>query len=367
MNNISSQAGNISTRVDLFLVPIPIFNLITSIYSIPIGSLIGFMLNVVCLIVLCHRKLKGDTFKYLIFKTLIHLIFLFIMAISPIFRCASCPIILTLFANLVRYYFNLILGSMMSTVAFLIEIVLTYDRLHMLMQQKPKYLIKLSFWPTTISCVVIGVIANVPYILAFTYQQVPGTDIWQYVRTAVGSSIFYRISVIVLNLIQSLISLVVLIVLNILVKIKFSKYIKRKKSLTHQRTVVVQASRVKSIHNRMSTVADFSVANSASAATVATAAIAEQSNKNQQNESAELNFTWMIIVASLLFSVTRFIQFINVTVDMIYNQLGINSMLPSYLAFVSFFTTIVYYGSNLFTYIFFNRIFRQCFREIFRI
>jgi hypothetical protein len=381
MNNTS--VASVASVLDRYLTPIPIWNLITSIYTMPIASVIGFVLNVSCLIVLFHRKLNGDTYKYLILKTLIHLIFLFIMAISPIIRCSSCPISLTLFAKIIQYYLSLIVLNLMSTYAFLVEIALTYDRLMMLKQQKSKYLIKLRFWPTTISFTVVGLILNVPYMLAFKYQQVPAdTQIWQYMRTDLGLSTFYRIYVIVFNMIQSLFALVVLIVLNLLVKLEFSKYIKRKKNLTVSNPTPLRIVNSQNNQNMMNkngfefATTKYNQSNEASSVFQSTSfkenknkrtnAKCEKSKRNK-NESAELNFTWMIIVASLLFSATRLIQFINVTVDMIFREMGINSMLPSYLAFTSFFSAIVYYGSNLFTYIFFNKVFKSCFRKIFHI
>jgi hypothetical protein len=241
MNNITSPpTGNVSTRAEQFLVPMPILNLIILVYSMPIGSLIGLMLNILCLIVLCHRKLKGETYKYLIFKTVSHLGFLFVIVIWPIFVCSSCPISLTLLAKMLNYIFDIVALNCITTYAALVEIALSYDRLLMFKQQKSKYLIKLRFWPTTICFLVVGFVLNSPFIFAFQIEKVPGTaDIWRLARTAFGGSSFYRTYVIVLSLIQTLVALVVLVVLNILVKIEFSKYMKRKKSLTKQQMPIV--------------------------------------------------------------------------------------------------------------------------------
>jgi hypothetical protein len=74
------------------------------------------------------------------------------------------------------------------------------------------------------------------------------------------------------------------------------------------------------------------------------------SNINKK-ESAELNFTLMIIVASLLFTLTRLVQFISVTVDMIYQELGLRPPLIAYLSFASYYSTIVYYVSLSISYI----------------
>jgi hypothetical protein len=335
MNNISSQStNNTAINAEAFLAPISFINLLSGIYSLPIVSVIGFVLNVPCLIVLFHRKLKGDTFKYLIFKTLTHLGYLFIVAITPIFRCTTCPISLTLFAAFVNYYLNLCTLNPLWTYAAFVEIVLSYDRLMLLKQQKSKYLIKLRFWPTIISILVIGFVVNLPFMMAFRIQQIQNTQIWRYTRTDFGNSTFYRMYMIVYNIIQTLILLVVQIILNIMVKQEFGKYMKRKKNLTltavtsnlnKNSAISLKTSRPTKNNepHDMSTVlhlSDFKDHNSKR--TTATNAGPTNSSKKQQNESAELNFTLMIIVASLLFSLTRFVQLIYTLVAMISQQLG---------------------------------------------
>jgi hypothetical protein len=151
-------------------------------------------------------------------------------------------------------------------------------------------------------------------MLAFRIQQVPGTNIWLYLRTDVGFSTFYRIYASIHNLIQSLFALLVLIVLNIQVKSEFNKYMERKKNLTKAKSTA-RAINNTPIHTIGGTATKCHVELHKEPS------VLKARNRNQ-NESAELNFTWMIIVASLLFSATRFIQFMHVTVNMIIQELG---------------------------------------------
>jgi hypothetical protein len=378
MNSSSQSTTNSSAITALtaanFTLPITLTNLITNIYMMPIGSVIGFILNIPCLIVLFHRKLKGDTYKYLIFKTLSHLGLLFIVAMTPVFKCTTCPISLSLFANLVRYYLNLCVLNPLSTYAALVEIALSYDRLLMLKQQKSKCLIRLKFWPTCICFTVFGFIVNLPYMLSFQIESLEGTNIWLYLPTGFYNTTFYRMYVIVFNLIQALLALIVLVVLNILVKIEFSKYIERKKNLTNSKSTTNKAvdSKANKLANNQETesLAVSAALQSKQNNLVNLRAGKQRANANRekskdQNESAELNFTLMILVSSVFFSATRLFQFINIGSFMIFQQLGIISPLSPYIAFSSYISVIFYYGSNLFTYLFFNKVFRGCFKEIF--
>jgi hypothetical protein len=233
--NMTSQSANSTARalsIENFLSPISVLVLVMSIYTMPIASVIGYLLNIPCLIVLCHRKLKGDTYKYLIFKTLAHLIFLFSLTIIPLFSCSSCPASLTYIANLIRWLLSFYGGNVLTTSATLVEIALSYERLLLLKQQKSKYLIKLHFWPTTIGMLIISIVFNLPLMFAFQIELIPGsTDFWRLSRTAFGDSAFYRSYITVFNLIQAFLALLLLVALNILNKIEFSNYMKRKKNL----------------------------------------------------------------------------------------------------------------------------------------
>jgi hypothetical protein len=372
-NNNSSQLENTTALMSInpgrYLMPIPIFTLVTVIYMYPIASVIGFVLNVPCLIVLLNPKLKGDTYKYLLFKLLTHMGFLFIMAVSPIYRCSSCLVSLTLFANLIRYAFTLCALNVLTTYATLIEIVLSYDRLIMLMLHKPKYLIKLRFWPTMISLLIGGFVFNIPYMFLNRIEQVPGTNIWLFLRTEYSLSAFYRSYAIFFGLFQAIPTLIVIIVLNVFVKIEFSKYLLRKNNLTapatklstrHAHTDLAEKSN--SLHN-----SNLTNLNDIKLKGMSFALPRQKKDKNNSAAAADLSFTMMILVASLLFTVTRFFFFMNNSVSVLLQQLGISHPVQMYFGFLSFFTAIVYYGSNIFTFLLFNKAFRACFRDTFHI
>jgi hypothetical protein len=363
MNNSTSTSQLANGTAVNRLTPISLLNLINNIYMLPIGSVIGFILNIPCLIVLFHRKLKGDTYKYLIFKTLSHLGFLFIIAIGPVFRCTTCPISLSLFANVVRYYLNLCTLNPLSTYAALVKIAVSYDRLLMLKQQKSKYLIKLPFWPTCICLILFSFIANLPFMLASRIGPLEGTNIWLFFRTDFLNTQFYQVYVFSYTISQNLLSLIMIVVLNILVKIEFGKYIEKKKKLMVSKQAIQMSSKTnKNQTSSLANIKSYSVSlNTLQPANLKVAkkkAGANREKSKDQNESAELNFTLMILLSSTLFSVTRFIQFMNVTYTMIYSLIGTSSPVIPYLSFSAFMATIIYYASNIFTYILFNKSFK---------
>jgi hypothetical protein len=337
--------------------PFPTFFLVANIYTIPIVAVIGFFFNIICLAVLLHPKLKGDTYKYLIFKTLAHLYSQTATGMSPYGICSFCPISQTLGAQIFMIYFLIFLANTFFTYAALIEIVLAYERL-LMFKQNSKWLIKLNLKLTLTIIVISGLIVNIPYLFAYRVAET-SLGRFRWVFTEFGSSSFFRIYVIVLTIIQNCFPIFTLFTLNILVTIEFRNYLNRKSRLTRKKENTIDNS-TKENENRQIELASTSLSLSNSLSTNQT------SSKNDSNESSVKNFTMMIIVSSTIFAIIRLINLIHFSSLQIFRLNGVNSnSLLDYLAFANFFGLMLYYGINLFLYIKFNKNFKSFFKKIF--
>jgi hypothetical protein len=376
MNNTTRilNQTNTSTTARTTTTELPILrdlNIIMNIYSIPIVSLIGFFLNIVCLIVLLSPKLKGDTYKYLIFKTISHLIFQFATALTPMYRCTQCAVVSSLIVNIFRFGLNFCVINVVSTYANLSEIALTYDRLYLLKQQHSKFLIKLPAFYTLIAFILIGIIANIPTFFAFGVGFNPNNNAYSFARTVFGLTSEFITYLFVFNLVQSLVVFIVLIFVNLLVTYEFKKYINRKKNLTNVNAQTIKLTNKKS-ETKRSTIAEANTSfslnlakdrNSTKHECNLNAKMSTVKINQNQNESAELKFTLMIIISCALYSVTRLFQYLNTSST----PLGIPFPIGTYLNYLSFFSTTLYYTINIFIYLIFNKNFRARFREIFHI
>jgi hypothetical protein len=391
MNNTLLNTTRFSTAAS-----IPLFSLIAYIYLAPIVSLIGFIFNIGCIIVLAHPKLSGDSYKYLIFKTLVHLVVLATTTGLPISNCATCPVSQTLFGIIYRIYVLSFFSNAMNTCATLIEIVLSYDRL-LLLKQRTKYLKKLSVKYSLGIVVLVGIGLNLPYLLLFRIEvRENGTRVVGIGIVSLEAVNFYFIF---LNIFQSLVSFIILAILNTLVTIEFRKYMNKKNKLLSsknksnqmepRKTIAIEenketsnfqyrlslsttkmhemrrSSRINSkyplehlVQNRKPTV-------------ISQISKTILKNEESKRNSADKKFTMMIIISSLFYSVTRFALFISIFYSQLLQLIRVNSSLTgtigSMLSYLAYLLTIIYFGSNFFIYISFNKMFRMSLKKILHI
>jgi hypothetical protein len=302
-----------------------------------------------------------------VLKTLTHLISLSFLAANSIYNCTTCPISQTFMAGLFRIIFNTFLINAITTIAALSEIALSYDRL-LMFRQNSKWLIKIPFNVCAFTILLAGIGLNIVYLMAFRLEQV-GSNRFAYVRSYFGSTAFYRVYAMLLSVIQSLLSFIVLLTLNIIVAIDFKKYIKRKNNLTSVKLTNRKSSLLEKFTRSSATLQDtFSHDNHNRKKKKSEIDIKAQTQiKHDHKKTAELNFTAMIIFSSLFFTFTRFILLIATLSLQLFPifQLPLTNPFISYIVFSSQLATFVYFASNLFTYLTFNRVFRARFRRIF--
>jgi hypothetical protein len=361
------------------------FVVVTNVYTIPIVSVIGIILNIPCLIVFASPKFSGETYKYLLFKTLIHLVVLLLATLNTIANCLACIDHRRMDVQIFLIYYRGYLVMVPFTMVALVEIALAYDRLCMFKSN----MFNLSFKHTLIAIAFIAFVFNIPYLIAFRVEEAaPGTNIFIGVRSQFGHTLFYRIYIIFFNMIQSIVAFAVLLLLNAFVTIEFRKYLSRKRNLTkkqsalneqNRRSVITKVSDLREANRRETFIGEKKM----STISLASKNQIELASKNQtqqrnskipENDTSknikakDLSFTSMIVVSSVLFTVTRLFNFINSLSIQVLPLIGISaftSTTGNVISFVSLFSTIFYCSSSVFTYFFFNKLFRSSIKKLF--
>jgi hypothetical protein len=383
--NSSSITANQTAQTSTASIFDPFF-LISFVYTTPIISVIGFVLNVLCAVVLLKAKLASSTNKYLLFRTLIHMALLLFTSLNALFYCENCPVSDTLVAQVLFFAVNIYLSRVVFLVTALVEIAISYQRL-LLFKKAKKFFFKWKFWYTFLVCMLVGFLLNIPYLFAFDIVQVrSNSDDYMTTRNRFGRLLAYRIYIITLNTVQSFLSFIVLLILNALVTVEFKKYIRRKKSLFDTVNQPVESNTKQLKPTVRQSIPELSREKTdPSNLTKLSVALIEphhskkslQSNKLRKNSapiktnasgSVEHSFTAMIIVSSAFFTFTRLVQCINVTLLQIFPLFSFASAVITYSSHISFISqllTSVYCGSNLFIYLAFNKRFRSTFVDMF--
>jgi hypothetical protein len=337
-----------------------VFSIITNLYLTPIISVFGVLFNVICLVVLFNPKLKGVTYKYLAYKTVGHLISLCMTALSPMANCSMCPISQTIPVLIYRIYFLRYLTNTLFTSSALVEMALAYDRL-LIFKSKNKFFSRIAFRYFLAFAIAFSVSINLPFMFASVIELVPNTtNRYRLINSSFGNSSFYRLYLILSNLLQSLVTLLVLIGLNTLVIIEFNQYIRNR-------------SRLKNVPKRQETRLN-NVEESSLAWSVATNYNTQINSTNaatnvsrpKRKVSSEKRFTIMILVASCLYAFTRLLSLINTSSNQIHQLIGITSNpFNTHFSVIDFSMSNAYFGSNFFIYYIFNKSFRRRFKNIF--
>jgi hypothetical protein len=269
-------------------------------------------------------------------------------------------------------------------VAALVEILLSYDRLLMFGENKKhqknlfiKTLNRLPFAASMITIILaIGVIVNIPFYLAFRVE-LNAENRFIHSHTPFGYTHFYRFYAIVLNILQSMISFVVLIILNVMVIKKFNIYIERKsklvgpatrKDLTDQVINKNEEATHQSIRLKIEATQTADIISLANIQNNKREKERKNAAKNTKRD-AELNFTKMIVVSSLCFTFTRFVFVVGSVSAQVFPliQLSTNHPFITVITMASQLFTLSYFASNIFIYMAFNKLFRARFFKLFKI
>jgi hypothetical protein len=371
------------------------FNLVAYLYLMPLIALFGFLANLLCLIVFLKPTFDRNAYKYIYMRTVSHLIFLLLLALSWLVNCSSCSFFSTLLLQVYFIYVYSYVIRVALTLAALAEIAISYERLCLFKRnEKFSKLASKSFVSVTVLFAFTSLILNVPYLFAFRVERVsPG--IYIFARTSFGSTSVYRLYIIIFNFMQSFLSFLALIVINTLVAVEFRKHMNKKKNLIarskskseHGPAAISDARSLKNSHGEIDRARTNKSCHLNNQHLVEMVNINATSDNNQNklskteiktiksidvgesnSQKVELNFTVMIIVSSLAFSFTRLVQCINSILLQILPLLGLAQAALANDFLISFFSSLfvnLYFSCNIFVYLLFNKMFRVSFKRLF--
>jgi GR25 family glycosyltransferase involved in LPS biosynthesis len=336
-----------ATNLSLF----SLINYYALIIFIPAISLIGFILNTICLLVLFSSKLDGDSYKFQIAKTAIHTLAILLNVLSIITNCRTCSTFNLYGSRIFSLYFLAFLSSSLVAMSWLIEIVVTYDRLSMLRTQSKCCQIRASFDRSFLFVIAIGLGINLFVPFAFEIKEKAAqSNRYIVTRTRFGESLFYINYTIAINIIQSLLSFVMIVALNWLMTIRFKRYLNKKATI---------------VTNGFDTVARLSSTNNQETkSTINKEEILQRIKKPRKStlsEKAEKNFTLMVIVSSTIFMFSRFFNLVSNILSERNRLLNIEGdLISGIMRLVNMIFMSTYFSLNLVLNYKFNKAFKYC-------
>ncbi len=308
-------------------------------YIIPSLGLIGFVLNLFCLFILLNSKFKQrNNFKYVIVKILIELVgclicigfqnYLLFYVFSPHFIMGISDEN-TFFFQIYRKIAFKYLPISLYMWSGVNELMLTYDRYLILKNEniwfnkegRFKYILVV----TVLTCLVI----NLPTLAAYEIMQSQSqTDLYNLVLTDFGKSQFYSFYMLMLLGFSNIVIIFTLVPLMVMVAIEYKRFIKRKLEKASQ------LSRLQIL--------------------------------NTKREYIKFNkMTLWLIFLFLLVRITDLITALTNRI-VILNKLS-NVYYMVYLENFLYVSGCLVNCSNFFVLLYFNRVFRKSFKNIFKI
>ncbi len=290
----------------------------------PSICLIGFILNLICFIV--FMRLKEKIFFYLAIKSLAESCLFSLGAIQPYISCLNCNLHNAYERALITLIFTKFANSSIYFLITILEIEIALNRYFLIASYKTKSLAERKDKIKVLIYTIISITIFVPCFLAFDIKrQLPFANEYKLELNDFGKSDLYHYFYTYIGLFRNILSILILLPLNIIIIIKFKKYIKNK---------------------------------SLNAAFVT----------RQNNAKIETRFTKMIFLISFLFIYSRLFEIIAPIFD-IYNEffkvIDNYSFYYTIINIFVFLNTYIIFSLNFFVFYFLNNIFCKEFKKIF--
>jgi len=318
------------------------FSTINGTYTIPIVAFIGFVLNLITLIVLTNSKLQNKIFyKFFIVKVTLEL-FQCLIGIAYL-NISSCLLeannicsdkgiyFFQFFKAYVFIYSNAVIFSGRG----LNEIYLLYDRYLILVGQTNWFNKKENFKYIIGTSCLISVMVYLPLLFVFNVE--PGfhsNGLYFIEISAFGSSLFIKVFGYVSLVLSNIIYVLSAVVLNVIVSVKFKKFL-RLNSETVEVNLNAQTNDEQRVH-------------------------IEDIFKN--NRQTERKMFMLTLILNVIFCVSRFLESV---VVLVIQELISNSPAVFYVDSVYNILLYLFLWSNFFVLIVYNNEFRHHFQRIY--
>jgi hypothetical protein len=347
ITNSSTLSSNVALRAFVFYI---IFDIIY-VYVIPAVCVIGFFLNLIALLTLLSPNLKGNMYKFLVSKTIFSMIILIIGSMLPYTYCRNCVVFQSLGQTIFRTYFTGYITLVCYLGLSVNEILLTYDRF-VILSNKAIQKWEKKFKYCIIVTVFLALFAFSPTIFSSEIIQV-GNSTTRYVdrNTPFGNSVFYPIYLSTIAFVQNFLTCLILCILDALIVRQYKKYIAKKSNLT---SISKNTDTKKSVSSVLKQNLE-EIVNSNE--TIVRKVRNSQLDKRNDEKS---RFTRMILVLSLILCYSRFLLLVSQILSQMNEafKLSIDIVALIFLTFARFNAYFIF-STNLFVYIYYNRVFRQ--------
>jgi hypothetical protein len=306
------------------------------------------MFNLVCICILLNPQFNGKMYKYQLMKIIFESLTLLVSCMSVYSNCVNCAAFQTLGAQIYRIYAVLFLNNIFYLTSIFSTIAVTYDRILLFHRGSTRY-INLDFKYSLATILTIAIALNIPFLFAYRINQSPTQPSrFSFAFTEFGNSMEFRYYFILQYTIQSLVSFSLLLLLNFILARDFKGYIKSKNKLVSGEPQMTGHS------NKMAST-------NLSVAPISLSKHSKVSNANLEASRGKMKkFTKMILLNSVLFMITRFIDLITAISTQLDQIRGIRSnQFTVIITFVCLQLTMTLYGCNLFINYYFNSQFNS--------
>ena len=312
-----------------------------SIIAIPIICVIGIILNLICFIVfIC---LKEKIFFYLAINVITESLFLLIGALASILLCRKCDTENTYLKAIYNLIINRFFASVLYSMITILEIQISFNRYFLVTSHNTKTIIELKDKAKIFIYFIICVLIHLPYCFAFKIQKnemsfVEDTYSLEYNHFGNTDFMFYYSNYILIF--ENILAIFVLLPLNIIIIVKFKKFIKKKNASSVSINVLMN-----NLNNNNN-----------------------NNNKILQNNcKTETRFTRLIVITSFLYIMSRLYESI-ISIILIYNHYIQIDYLILYLNIIMMISNLITYlilSSSYLIFYFLNKTFRLKFKQIF--
>ena len=321
-------------------------NNIGNAYIIPSLCSIGFLLNILCIIIFIRLSKQANLFKYFLVKTIAENSILFIGALIPLGTCVNCAVYQSLTQVIHRYIFVGYLIPVFYTYSGFCEIIITIDRILILKNKNKK---SFSFKLVMVVILIFSICLFIPLLFSRRITALPENK-FVLVRTSFGSSVEFPIFLTTTVLIRNTFFFVSLVLSNLLLLIQFRKYINKKYFLV---SGVVNQSKSKDATSKNSS--NCKISNEI-----------KESNKRKLDDT-EKRLTKMTLILSVIFILSRGLQSVGSISSSIDRANG--SRFNPFTTIYSFFSNVLnylVYSLNFFFQYYFNSLFSNELKRFFK-
>jgi hypothetical protein len=328
------------------------------LYIIPIVCVFGVLLNLMCSIVFMNKKLMFESsmkkvYRYFLFKTYSDLVLLLVSTLTPIIICQFCSFAGTILPSILNLYVANFTTNISHLTSSLIEILIVLDRLAII-SKSMRFINNIKLKYSIVGIVLFSVFIHSPKLFSLRVAQINGR--FTILTNSFVNQNVYNWLVLIISFLQHLFTFIILVIINAITFIQFKSFFNNKKALlgatkkTECRPSQTNKSQevvlnTKSVHSQN-----------------------ENKTESLKLTSSEKNLGKMILVSSLLYALCRLMEWIGFCIDVFqrFNNIESSALKAAWIFcahLVTYFTASI----NLFIYLTFNKLFKSCLFNLFRI